>query len=1158
MYKLSKFIVEKRNLFIILFMSLCILSAFAAQKVQINYDMTKYLPTNSETKIALNVMQEQFGSNGVANVIIANITPAQAMDLKNEISQIGGVLDASFENSTDYYKEGNALIKITFTEGDYSSLTRNAIYDIRAKLTNYQIEMSGSSVHAVDQLDDVEKQMTIILAICIPIILLILFFNANSYAEILVFGIVVGSSVLINKGTNIFLGEISYVTNSIAIVLQLALAMDYSIILLHRFQEEKKNYDDKNAIIHALKNSIKSISSSSLTTIVGMIAIMFMQYSIGFDIGIVLAKSIVCSLFSVFFLMPGVLLLFSNLIEKTKHKNFIPKMTTINQYIIKTRRFMPIIMVSIVISAFTIQLHNTYDFNFNTNENSNYIDLFGKTNTLAIIVPNGNNEEEKQVVNLVEASPYVNSAMGITTLGIKDNLNVLAFSQKAKIDMKTANGIYASYAQSIGGVNGEINFNQMIEFMKDNVSSIGLTDLQMTNIDRISSLLNVNGKDVSYQTFANMLGLSENDAYMIYMIFEMSLNEQTYQLNTMINYMFNNSEALGLTADEINQIGQTKGLLDEKDESINYQTFADLLGMNEDDALKIYTLYEMSLNSPVYGISDLIEFMNTNQASLGLNEEEIISINQSLNLINNKNIALNANNFGQLIGLDITESNNLFLMYNNVNSTNDSEIKEEELVSFMFENKKELQLSDAQVLVLNQVYALLNNTEMNTETFANMLNMPFSQANGIYAYYATSLEYQTSSVKLNDIITFIYNNQDLLNLDANQLLHVQTLKQLFENSNTNFNSGEFAMFLGIDQNSSTGIYAYYSASLGKEVPSINFNTMVNYMLTNPQLLGLSESQISQIGQIKAVIDTGNSSLTSQTFSDIMQMNLQDTNLLYFMYHININQQTYMFLDIINYMYENSNDLGMNEIQLQQLTQTKEQIDKAITNFENDNYTRIIFNINLDSDDNEALKLIENLRIDLKNNYSEYYVLGDSANILDVKDSFNHDVLYVNFITIISVLMILIFTFRSFILPVILVLVIQGSVWINFALSTIFHSPILFIGYIIVTAIQMGATIDYAIIVTSRYKEFRKELNKFDAIKEAIQASIPTILTSGGILIVAGFSVGLVSTVPATASLGMLIGRGALISCLLVIFLLPQLLLIFDKIFFKEASSKKEI
>lgn len=321
MYKIAKFIVEKRILFFILFAALVVYAIFGISKVGIEYSITSYLPKDTDTAKALEIMDEEFVTYGMTKIMIRNITYEKAEKLYEEIKEYDGVKSFAFEDTADYYKDSCALFGITFDGKSDDEVSRAAYEKIKKRLEGYDFCVPTPLYE--NFADELARDMIIILAIAAAVIVLVLMLTSKSFAEILVFPIVFAVAALLNMGTNYWFGKISFVSNSVCIVLQLALAIDYAIILCHRFTEEKEKNSGgaSQAMTLALAKSIPEISSSSLTTVSGLIALMFMQLRLGYDLGIVLAKSIVCSLLTVFLLMPGLLMVFSKLMAQLYPEN---------------------------------------------------------------------------------------------------------------------------------------------------------------------------------------------------------------------------------------------------------------------------------------------------------------------------------------------------------------------------------------------------------------------------------------------------------------------------------------------------------------------------------------------------------------------------------------------------------------------------------------------------------------------------------------------------------------------------------------------------------------------------------------------------------------------------------------------------------------------
>lgn len=323
MMRIAKFIVNKRKAFLALFALACVYSVISIPKVEVIEDVTEYLPKTTETRRGLDTMEEEFTTFGSGKILVANITYEQALRVAEEMEQIEGVSQVQFydesddayedEELEDYYKDASALFSITFTDEEDAEVTQRAIVKVRELVSGY-----SSYVYTTVDKDDaasLQKDMGVILAFASIVIVSVLLFTSLTYMEIVIFVLVFGVSALLNMGTNYLMGSISFVTNAVGTVLQLAMAIDYAIILFHRFMEEREHYEAEQAITVALSKAIPEISSSSLTTISGMVALMFMQFGIGMDLGRVMTKAIIFSLITVFLLMPALVMMFNKAID---------------------------------------------------------------------------------------------------------------------------------------------------------------------------------------------------------------------------------------------------------------------------------------------------------------------------------------------------------------------------------------------------------------------------------------------------------------------------------------------------------------------------------------------------------------------------------------------------------------------------------------------------------------------------------------------------------------------------------------------------------------------------------------------------------------------------------------------------------------------------
>ena len=464
--RVASFIVDKRKAIFILFVIAIIYSVICMNLVDVNQDITSYLPDTSETRVGLDKMDEQFTTYATAKVMITNITYEKACVAADNIAAISGVKSVEFDNSEEHYKGTSALITVTVEGGNEDKVSMDAMNNVESELKDYDVYISTSIGEEEKTTESLDADMNVILVCAVVIIVFVLALSTKAYAEIPVLLITFGTAALLNKGTNFWFGTISSVTNSIAVVLQLALAIDYAIILCDRYMEEHETMDSIPAVKVALSKAIPEISSSSLTTVSGMAAMMFMQFRLGYDMGIVLVKAIIISLISVFFLMPGVILIFAKAIDKTHHKCNVPNISFVGKFASATKWVIPPVFVAVIIYAFIQSNGCLYLYDVNSVESakktvqkiaSEKIEAtFGAENQLVVMVPVGDYDSEKDLLIRYEELPYVSSALGLANQKISDDyvltdaLTPRQFAELIDLDVEVVNVLYSAYAYDEG------------------------------------------------------------------------------------------------------------------------------------------------------------------------------------------------------------------------------------------------------------------------------------------------------------------------------------------------------------------------------------------------------------------------------------------------------------------------------------------------------------------------------------------------------------------------------------------------------------------------------------------------------------------------------------------------------------------------------------
>ena len=402
MLRLATHIVDKRNLVFLLVGIALIFSLAAKGWVSVENDLTAYLPSDSETKEGLDVMGKQFITYGSANIMAANVSYEEAEALFNEIKSIEGVQRVDFDDTTEHFNHASALYSVTFDYPENDPACLDALAAVKAALEPRDTYISTSLGDTSAEL--IQKEVNMITAFVAVIVVLVLTFTSQTYTEVPIIALTFVVAAVLNTGTNFLMGTISFVSNSVTTILQLALSLDYAVIYCNRFKEEKATHDLREAVILSLSKAIPEVGASSLTTIGGLIAMLFMRFRLGPDMAVCLIKAIFFSLLTVFTVMPGLLMLMGGLMEKTKHRSFVPKVPFVGRFAYATRFLIPPVFLLLIIGAVSLSDRCPYVYGYDTlvtpRRNEMQIaekmisETFSSRTVVAVVVPGGDYGEE--------------------------------------------------------------------------------------------------------------------------------------------------------------------------------------------------------------------------------------------------------------------------------------------------------------------------------------------------------------------------------------------------------------------------------------------------------------------------------------------------------------------------------------------------------------------------------------------------------------------------------------------------------------------------------------------------------------------------------------------------------------------------------------------
>jgi predicted RND superfamily exporter protein len=439
MDKFSQAVINHRKGILAAFLIAAVLGGLLSVFVHVNFDTVDYLPADAQSTTAIRIMKDEFGGEMPnAKVMITDVSIHGALEYKARIAAVEGVtgvswlddvighdtlkttpvefLDASIVES--YYKDGNALISLTIESGQEQSAV-GAIYEIIGE----ENAAAGEAVSMAESQAMSVSEVANAMVILIPVVFIILVVSTGSWAEPLLFLVTIGAAILINMGTNILFGEISFITRTVSPVLQLAVSLDYTIFLLHSFNNHRKSLEPGKAMQLAMKESLSTVAASAATTMFGFAALIFMRFGIGADLGLNLLKGIAFSFISAMVLLPAITMMSYKFIDKTRHRRLLPDFNKVGGVLMKIRIPFLVLALLIVVPCFLAQSNTRFLYGTGNITKATRVgkdtafieEKFGRQNTLALLVPKGDAGTEAELSDELSRLSHVTSVISYST-----------------------------------------------------------------------------------------------------------------------------------------------------------------------------------------------------------------------------------------------------------------------------------------------------------------------------------------------------------------------------------------------------------------------------------------------------------------------------------------------------------------------------------------------------------------------------------------------------------------------------------------------------------------------------------------------------------------------------------------------------------------------
>ncbi len=870
MKKAAGFITKYSKLILLLMLAVCIFCAYLITKVEINTDMTKYLSDDSSMKIGVDIMKEELdaaSSYQSIRVMFTGLEESEKEAVLARLEAIDYVDSVDYEFGSDDYNKDEYTLYVVNTEYAYSSSEMSSIE--KALLSDFgEYELTYHN----DDDSDVELPAWVI-AVALLLMLAVLFAMCNSWFEPLLFIVTIGVAVAINMGTNVILGSVSNITFTIGAILQLILSMDYSIILMNRYRQELSQCKDKKTAMQlSLTRAFSSVASSGMTTIVGLLMLVFMSFKIGFDLGIVLAKGVAISMLCVFTVLPGLILIFTPIILKSSKKAFDIPLFKMGGGIFKLRKaFVPAFLL-LFLAAYILQGNTQIAYSYDSGDPIE--DVFVTENSIVMLY---SNEDEDKIAALAE---YFGDNVNIKSISSYPTLLGKEYTSDEMADaitdltdeMDISSDMLSMLYYAYYGDDEEIEMTVsdflyfVSEYVADNEEFAEyLSDDVLDNIDSMMKFADASAltEALSADALANFFDMDSSDVKSMILYYYIQ-NDKT-PTNTMtiaqfaefiVNELASDADYSAMfdskTLSEIEQL-LTYTDVNEMTASRTYESMAEIMGMDADDMKLLYVYYFAMQSSYIpdsMTISEFVDFLcndiANNETFASAFDAATLSQMKTLQVYTNTaaiQTQMDAAHLAEFFGMDEADVLKLLLYYQIQNGTAPSDTMTLPVFADFVVNEVAADSTYAAMFdsaALSQMSALLTYTDtalmtspVDYTTMSMLLDMDSDNTRLLYAYYyMMQADYTPASMTIGEFADFICNDAAenpvfAAEFDEASLTALQYMAQAAD-SDTSYSYVEMAQLLGMDYTTALLLYAYHDTD--SQIMSVQ--TMNNFILEN--------------------------------------------------------------------------------------------------------------------------------------------------------------------------------------------------------------------------------------------------------------------------------------------------------------------------------------
>lgn len=1070
------------------FLAAAAFSAVLSGKVQINYDISDYLPAETQTAKAMELIRQDFGMTGSIQVMASGVSAEQAAGIKAELEAIPHVLTVSFDPDDERsFKGGAALFSVLVDGDDYSENARQVAAGIRNVMAAHtdipQVEYGGTAIRKQILQDSITKQMVFILALSLCLVVVILLITSRSWLEPLILLAASGVAVLLNRGTNLIFGEISYITNSIAAILQLALSIDYSIVLLHTYRACRGEGQPTGAAMrHAVRQVARPVTASALTTVAGLLALLFMRFRVGFDIGVVLMKGIALSAVTALTLLPALVLLFERAMEKTAKRAFVPQGRAFVGFAKRAGKAVIPVALAAVIVCGTVQASNVYTFSDRSTGAGAIADTFGRNNTVVLVweKTDRDDEIEAELTARLEQLSAAGGARIVTGTTSYSGTALAPYDRTALVKNMGLTPAMADALLSLATLDRDpaalkLSLPELWQFTRrvlDGEESLfGITP----DAGQFDTLLPL------AQTLDALLPLADQmlTADELYAALPDSLQEKLdpFLVRLLYGLTFYRQDLTGREVSFRVMLGHLTALCENPalNGLISADTAAELTALRD-------------------GVEQAIAAMEAPMTREALRTY-----------------------CAESLGIDYTAAqiDQIFAAYAAANGQAAGEAAPLlPVLVFMAENG--WIRSNLKAAVVRQYQAL----------YSRMVS-PVA-AEDFFPVLCEVIKGLTGSAPSADLPEWLAEP-----LYASYFLKTGEIPADFR-----LRAGSLFAVLATELKENAGLAALLpegsmsalEALCGLEDAAL-CKSLVDWQSLVSMLAPLASAADISLDTLRGLVRVLYAAKGAADGVDLAR--------------------PVPARELVEFLLANAESdpvlaPRLNGSVREKLTAASAALEKARNLFRGEHCTRMLLSADLASEGADATAFAAELDTLLPEVIGgTAYAAGELISTCDLASTFSHDNLLISVFTLVSVFLIVLVLFRSVSLPILLVSVIQGAIFIAMAIARA-SGGIFFMSYIVSVCILMGATIDYGILMSSSYLAARREHDRGDALRLAVAAAMPTVFSSGLILAVCGFVIHFISTQDAISTVGLLLGIGTVSSVAMITLVLPALLFFLDR------------